>query len=342
MPVPAVTFPAACIAATLLTACASAPERWIERFGPEIDRLVPRDAKIEVLAGGFEWSEGPVWVRDGGYVLFSDIPQNAVYRWKEGEGTSVYLQPAGYTGAKRRAGELGSNGLTLDADGRLVLCQHGDRRIARMDAALDAPRSAFETLAASYGGARFNSPNDLVYRSNGDLYFTDPPYGLEQQVDDPGRELDFQGVYRLATDGTVTLLTKAMTRPNGIGFSPDERTLYVAQSDPAAARWMAFPVEADGTLGKGRVLLDVTDSVIVRPGLPDGLAVDVDGNLFATRPGGVYVISPEGKHLGTIVTGEATANCAFGDDGRTLYITADTYLMRVRLTTTGLGFAKGG
>lgn len=310
----------------------------IERLDSALDRLIDPASKIEIVAAGYDWSEGPVWVRDGGFLLFSDVPANVIHRWKVGEGARPWLKPSGYTGDVPRGGESGSNGLTLDANGRLVICQHGDRRVARMDAPLDSPQPKFTTLADRYQGARFNSPNDLVFRSSGDLYFTDPAYGMEKQWEDPRRELPYAGVFRRDGSGTVTLLTRDMTRPNGLGFSPDERRLYVAQSDPAAAIWRVFDVKPDGTLGEGRVLFDSTPLTKTRRGLPDGLKIDTDGNLWATGPGGVLVISPEGKHLGTIVTGRATGNCAFGDDGRTLYITADMYLMRVRLRAKGIGF----
>jgi len=310
----------------------------IERLDPALDRLIAPGTAVETLAEGYDWSEGPVWVREGGFLLFSDVPRNVIHKWKQGEGARVYLTPSGYTGSVPRGGEMGSNGLLLDRDGRLVICQHGDRRVARMDAAVSRPQPRFTTLADRYNGARFNSPNDAVFHSNGDLYFTDPPYGMEKQFEDPGREIAFQGVYRRNTTGEITLLTKDMTRPNGLAFSPDEKRLYVAQSDPAAAIWQVFDVKPDGTLGSGRVLFDATAMAKTRPGLPDGLKIDTEGNLFATGPGGVLVISPEGKHLGTIVTGQATGNCAFGDDGRMLYVTADMYLMRVPLKARGVGF----
>jgi gluconolactonase len=312
----------------------------IERLDPALDRLIASDAKIETLGEGYDWTEGPVWVKNGGYLLFSDIPKNIVHRWKQGEGVRPYLQPSGYTGKEPRGGETGSNGLILDAQGRLVLCQHGDRRMARMEAPLDSPKPQFTTLADRYEGKRFNSPNDAVFRSNGDLYFTDPAYGMEKQWEDPKREIPFAGVYRRTASGEVTLLTKDMTRPNGLAFSPDEKRLYIAQSDPSSAIWRVFDVKSDGTIENSRVLLDLTTMVKAktRPGLPDGLKIDTEGNLFATGPGGVLVISPEGKHLGTILTGQATSNVAFGDDGRTLYITADMFLMRVRLKAKGLGF----
>ena len=304
----------------------------IERIDPRFDELIAGDAVLEKLAEGFEWSEGPVWIPSRGCVLFSDIPRNSVMKWSQTEGLSVFMKPSGYTGKDSRVGEPGSNGLLLDSAGRLVLCQHGDRRVARVE-----KDGRWTTLADRYRGKRFNSPNDAVFKSNGDLYFTDPPYGLANGADDPARELDFCGVYRLSTDGKVTLLTDRMTRPNGIGFSPDEKTLYVAQSDPKRAVWMAFDVKQDGTLDSGRVFCDATPWLKTLRGLPDGLKVDVSGNLFATGPGGVNVFAPDGTLLGRVLTGQATANCCFGNDGSVLYITADMYLCRIRTKTRGFG-----
>ena len=306
----------------------------IERLDPRLDQIVPRNARVERIAEGFDWSEGPVWDRRGGFLLFSDVPRNTVFKWQQGKGVNVFLKPSGYTGTTPQGGEPGSNGLLMDSQGRLILCQHGDRRVARLEAG-----GTFTTLADRYNGKRFNSPNDGVFKSNGDLYFTDPPYGLIGLNADPAKELDFNGVYRLtASDGKVTLLTREMTFPNGIAFSPDEKTLYVANSDPKKATWMAFPVRDDGTLGAGRVFGDVTSSVGSKPGLPDGMKVDQAGNLFATGPGGVLIFTPDGTHLGTFVTGQATANCGWGEDGTVLYITADMYLGRIKLTTKGPGF----
>jgi gluconolactonase len=306
----------------------------IERLDPRFDKLVPPGAVLEKLAGGFKWSEGPVWVRDGAYLLFSDIPRNAVMKWQDGPGLSQFLKPSGYTGRQPRGGESGSNGLTLDAAGRLVLCQHGDRQIARVER-----DGRWTVLAGRYQGKRFNSPNDLVYKSNGDLYFTDPPYGLEKGPRDPARELDFCGVYRLAAaDGRLTLLSRDLTAPNGIAFSPDEKTIYVSQSDPKRAIWMAYDVQPDGTLGRGRVFCDATAWLKQHKGLPDGLKVDRAGNLFATGPGGVNVFAPDGTLLGRINPGVATANCCFGNDGSVLYLTANMFLCRIRTSTKGLGF----
>jgi gluconolactonase len=302
----------------------------IERLDPRFDQLVPPGAQIEKLAQGFIWSEGPVWMREGSYLLFSDIPRNSVMRWQEDAGLSLFMKPSGYTGSTLREGESGSNGLTVDAQGRLVLCQHGDRRVVRVE-----KDGRWTTLADRYQGRRFNSPNDATFKSNGDLYFTDPPYGLAKNA---VRELDFCGVYRCSAAGQVSLLTREMTRPNGIAFSPDEKTLYVANSDSQRAVWMAFDVQADGTLAHGRVFYDATPLLKTMKGLPDGLKVDGAGNLFATGPGGVNVFSPDGKLLGRIRTGQPTANCCFGDDGATLYMTANMFICRVRTTTKGQGF----
>lgn len=303
----------------------------IERLDPRLDQLIPPKAKIEKLAEGLIWAEGPVWLRNGDYLLFSDVPSNTVFKWKSGEGVKPYLRPSGYTGTASRAGEPGSNGLTVDPQGRLVLCQHGDRRVARLE-----DKGRFTTLAAYYKFHRFNSPNDLVFKSNGDLYFTDPPYGLLKLNDDPDREMIFNGVYRLKPGGEVTLLTDELTFPNGLAFSPDEKTLYVAVSDPKRPAVMAYDVRPDGLLANGRVFFDAAPLVApTRKGLPDGLKVDRHGNLFATGPGGVLIIAPDGTHLGTINTGEPTANCAWGEDGSVLYITANHFLLRVKTSTRG-------
>jgi gluconolactonase len=337
-------FHAACWAVVLIVGPVSAQDTTststlgtlgtIERFDPRLDKIVPPGAKMEKLAEGYDWSEGPVWDRKGGFLLFSDVPMNTVYRWKPGTSKpDVYLKPSGYTGSTPRGGEPGSNGLLMDSQGRLVLCQHGDRRVAR----LEADRT-FKTLVDNYEGKKFNSPNDGVYHSDGSLYFTDPPYGLLGKNADPKKEIPFNGVYRLSPKGELSLLTKEMTYPNGIALSPDEKTLYVANSDPDKAIWMAFPLKADGTIGQGRVFFDATRGVKTLKGLPDGLKVDKDGNLFATGPGGVLIFAPDGTHLGTLNTGEATANVGWGDDGSTLYITADMYIARLKTTTKGRGF----
>ena len=318
-----------------LGAQSSAPVGRIERLDPAFDALVPSGARIELLAEGFDWTEGPVWRKSGGYLLFSDIPRNAINRWKAGEGITTFLRPAGYSGAAPAGRELGTNGLAFDAQDKLVMADHGNRQIARLNDSIFT-RS---TLADRYDGKRLNSPNDLVFHPNGDLYFTDPPYGLDGNNASKVKELPFNGVYRLKPTGELTLLTKDLTFPNGIAISPDAQTLYVAISDASNPRWMAYDIQPGGTIARGRVFFDAAP-LVARGGrgAPDGMKVDARGNLFATGPGGVLVFSPAGKHLGTIVTGERTANVAFGDDGSTLYMTADHKLMRIRLTTKGLGF----
>lgn len=310
----------------------------VDRFDPALDQLISADAKIEVLCGGFEWAEGPVWVpeagnKSGGYVLFSDIPHNAVMKWQEGTGASVFMKPAGYTGVTDYGKEPGSNGLALSAAGQLVLCEHGDRRISMLTR--DGGKM---TLADRWNGKRFNSPNDLAIRSNGDIFFTDPIYGLPGHAEDARREIDFCGVYRIQPDGTVTLQTRDISRPNGIAFSPDHRTLYVANSDGKDPVWRAFPIQDDGSLGAPSVFFDSSKESRIRPGGGDGLKVDGQGNVFATGPGGVLVLSAQGQLLGRIVTGERIANVAWGNDGSVLYLTSDMYLCRIRTRTKGAGF----
>ena len=301
----------------------------IERLDPRLDAIVPQDAVIEVLSEGHEWVEGPVWVPELQSILYSDIPNNAVYRWSEGEEASLWLQPAGFTGAIPREGESGSNGLALDAEGKLVLAQHGDRRLARMEAPWDAPAPRFETLVGEYEGKRFNSPNDVAPRANGDLYFTDPPYGLQGGNEE--KELDFQGVYRLAASGSLTLLTDELSRPNGIAFSPDQSILYVANSDGANQPVvMAYDVESDGGISNDRVFFESWG---------DGMAVDQEGNVYVTGPrGGVLIINADGEHLGTLLAPPRTSNATFGEDGSTLFVTANTRLVRIRLNVKGVGF----
>lgn len=305
----------------------------IVRLDPRLDKLVPSEAKFEKLTDGHLWTEGPLWNRKGSYLLFSDTRANTIYKWKEGEGATVFLKPSGYYGTTPFEGkEPGTNGLTFDSTGLLVACDHGNRRVLR----LEEDGKTKTTLVDKYEGKRLNSPNDLVFKSNGDLYFTDPPYGLPtQSLEDPHAELNFCGVYRLDKNKKLTLLTKEITRPNGLAFSPDEKKLYVASSDPKKAIWMVYDVKPDGTIENGKVFFDATASFKGDNGLPDGMKIDVDGNLFATGPGGVYVFAPDGTHLGTFDTGVATANCAWGDDGSTLYITANTAVLRVKLTTKG-------
>ena len=302
----------------------------IMRVTPAFDALVPRDAQIEKLADGYMFTEGPVWVRrgqPGPYLLFSDIPANAIRKWSPTEGTSDFMYPV-FDGDPGDRSQVGSNGLLIDGEGRLVLCEHGNRRVSRVE-----NDGSLTVLADRYDGKRLNSPNDAVFHSNGWLYFTDPPYGLAGQDVDPDKELGFNGIYRVSPEGEVELLVHDQTRPNGLGLSPDERTLYVANSDRSDKVWYAYDVLEDGTLASGRVFYDVNDQEA--PGAADGMAIDRNGNLFATGPGGIWVISPDGTHLGSIQPDEVPANAGWGDDGNTLYMTGRTGLYRIRLNTGG-------
>ena len=302
----------------------------IVRLDPALDALIDKNAPIEVLAEGFKWSEGPAWIKNGGFLIFSDVPTNTIFKWKEGEGISEYLKPSGYTGRNTYSREPGSNGLTISLDGQIIACEHGDRRVTMMP----TEGGGKKTLADNHLGKRFNSPNDVVQKSNGDVYFTDPPYGLPKQEKDPSRETGIFGVYRVDKKGQVTLLINDLTRPNGLAFSPDESILYVAQSDPDRAYILSYPVLKNGILGKGKIFFDATPMFkkgLV--GLPDGLRVDDKGNIFTTGPGGVLILSPKGKLLGRIETGQPVANCGWGDDGSTLYMTANMLLCRVKTRT---------
>jgi gluconolactonase len=306
----------------------------IVRVDPRFDKLVPPNVRVERIVGGRKWVEGPVWNRKEGYLLFSDIPTNSVIKWQEGKGTSVFLKPSGYNGKAVFEGpEPGSNGLAFDPEGRLVLAEHGDRRIARLER-----NGRQTTLVDRFEGRRINSPNDVVFRSNGDLYFTDPPFGLPKSFNDPRKELPFQGVYKLSRNGQLALLTKDIKAPNGIAFSPDEKKLYISNADPMNAVWMVYDVKSDGTIENGRVLFNGTSWAKSKPGVPDGMKVDREGNIFGAGPGGIHVISPEGEHLGSIETGVPTGNLTWGEDGSTLFITSNTNVFRLKLTTKGAGF----
>lgn len=318
---------------SLVSSVAAAADLRVDRRDPRLDAIIAPDAEIEILASGFDWSEGPVWDRANGRLLFSDIPKNTVFAWEGGSTIDVFLMPSGYTGpSDDYSREPGSNGLAFDADGRLILCQHGDRRIARL-----LPDGAFETVADRWEGKRLNSPNDLAVAADGAIYFTDPPYGLPRKSREELSETGFCGVYRVDPAGEVTLLTKELNRPNGIAFSPDGSTLYVADSDPQDKKWVAFDVRADGTLGPMRTFFAPGKGE--GKGGCDGLKVAADGTLFATGPGGVWVFTPEGEPLGKVVTGERIANCAFGGpDGSTLYMTSDMHLARIATRVVGAGW----
>ena len=302
-----------------------AVQPYIERLDPRLDELIGSDAAIELLSSGHQWTEGPVWDATNASLLFSDVPRNKIHRWAKGDGTRVFLEPSGYDDGQSREREPGSNGLMFDANGRLIVCDHGNRRVYRLES--DGTRT---TLADRFEGKRFNSPNDLDIDSHGNIYFTDPPYGLG----DPAKsELGFFGVFRVSPDGEVKLLVKDLIRPNGVALSLDERTVYVAQSHRPAPVYMAYPIQEDGSVGVGRVLLNVAEQAKSAPGMPDGMVIDAQGNLWATGPGGVLVIAADGTLLGRIMMGKPTANCTFGGDGKTLFITSSDKVYRVPTKT---------
>ncbi len=303
----------------------------VEEFDPALSALIDENARIELLDVGFAWPEGPVWDRQGGCLLFSDIPRNAILKWSERGGVTTWMQPSGYTGVAYYGKEPGSNGLTFDSEGRLLACEHGDRRVSRLE-----PGGGKLTVVDSYRGKRLNSPNDLALRSNGDLYFTDPAYGLHRRYADPARELPFCGVYLVrAGEREAVLVSDELENPNGVAFTPDQRYLYVTQSNPRRAIVMRYPVRDDGTLGEGAVLRDLTEYAPLAAGLPDGIKVDRSGNIFSTGPGGVWVLRPDGTSLGRISPGRRVANLCWGGDGSALYLCADDYLCRVQTQTRG-------
>jgi len=307
-------------------ASADASVGKIVRLDPALDALVPTDAKIEKVATGFMFTEGPLW-RPEGVLWFSDIPGNLVRSLSATGEVKVLLQNAGGIASPAPGALIGPNGMIADKDGNVLLCQHGQRRIVRVgrDMAITPYLEKFE-------GKRFNSPNDLVYRSDGALYFTDPPYGLAKQDDDPAKELSFNGVF-LYSKGKLRAIVKELSRPNGVAFSPDEKTLYVADSDEKKRSWRQYDVAADGSVSNGRVFYDLAESK--EQGIPDGIKVDSQGNVYGAGPGGIWVFSPDGRHLGTLQLSETAANCNWGDDGKTLYITASTSVYRIRLSVSG-------
>ncbi|MFY7840808.1 MAG: SMP-30/gluconolactonase/LRE family protein [Lacibacter sp.] len=297
----------------------------IERIDTALDSIIDKDAVAEIIAEGFEKEQ---------MLIFSDVPMNTIYKWTEEKGKEIYLKPSGYTGTEPSVcKEPGSNGLTLDNNGNLVLCQHGDRRMARMDAPLDKPESKFSTLADKFAGKRFSSPNDAVYNKAGELFFTDPPYGLQTQDDtDSKKEIKHNGVYKVTKDGTVKLLIDSITRPNGLAFLPGEKKLIVACSDPAFPNWYIYDLNVDTfEIDNGRIFYSASEEAKTMGGLPDGLKIDKNGNIFATGPGGVYIFNRAGKKLGMIKLENSASNCALSPDEKTLYVTNDMYLLRVKL-----------
>lgn len=320
----------------------------VERLDPALDNIVPLHATLEKVADDFKWTEGPVWIPDG-YLLFAEISSNSIRKVTPAGQVSIFMQPSGYKGKAPYGGpEPGSNGMTLDPQGRLTVAGHAQRDVWRLES-LD-PHATATVLADSYQGKKLNSPNDLVYKSDGSLYFTDPPYGLRTQGDkDPAKQLDVNGVYRIPGAASqapgsqpqrsqLQLLIKDLPRPNGIAFSPDEHFLYVDNSEPQKI-WMRYPVKADGTLGPGKVFFDASSDH--RPGGPDGIKVDRKGNVYSTGPGGIWIFSPEGKHLGTIPLLKAAGNIAWGGaDCRTLYITMTDTIERIHLKSAGQCFQR--
>jgi gluconolactonase len=320
----------------ILAACGTESEvKAPDSVTSVVDLIVYRDGAESLfdqaipavqLADGFTWSEGPAWDQDRDCLYFTDVPGSTAYRWSEDNGLSVFLQAGGMR-------EPGANGLWFGADGALYVCNHGVRGVQR----LNIDTGERETLIDAFEGQKFNSPNDLVRRRNGQIFFTDPPYGLDGLNASPMKEMDTNGVYRLDPDGTCTRLVSDMSFPNGVALSPDERWLYVAQSDPSAQIIRRYPVNEAGDLGEMELWFDAsTHPAADLAGLPDGMAVAQSGEVFATGPGGVHVLSPDGEPLALISTGRATANCAFGGDGQDLYITAHDRLLRVRTRVSGV------
>jgi gluconolactonase len=303
---------------------------FIERINPLLDQVLDTTAKAEIIAEGFEWSEGPLWVKKDKMLLFSDVPTNTVYKWSIEQGVEIYLKPSGFTGASSKSKEPGSNGLLLDAGGHLVLCQHGNRQMARMDAPLNNPKPVFITLANTYLGKRFSSPNDAIYNRSGDLFFSDPPYGLPMQNDnDPQKELAFNGVYRLSKAGDISLLTDSITRPNGIAFMPGEKQVIIANSDPLKPNWYIYDI-ADGQLMNGKIFYTAAMEKGAK-GLPDGLKISSKGIVFASGPGGIWIFNKQALLVGKIKLDEAASNVALSDDEKTLFITNDMRVLRIRL-----------
>lgn len=302
----------------------------IERIDPSLDKIISPDAKIEVIAEGMDWSEGPLWLEKNKMLIFSDVPQNTIYKWTEAKGKEVYLTPSGYTDTVKRGGETGSNGLALDNNGNLILTQCGNRQIALMNAPLDKPAPNFTSIAKTYNGKKFNSPNDVIVSSKGEMYFTDPPYGLEKNMRDPKKEIPFQGVYKVKKNGEVILLVDSIARPNGIILLPGEKTLIVANSDPAKPNWYAFDVNGD-QLSNARIFYSTLGGEKGIKGLPDGMKVDKAGNIFASGPGGIWIFNKSGKLAGKIRVAESASNCSLSGDEKTLYITNDMYILRVKM-----------
>ncbi|WP_205728967.1 SMP-30/gluconolactonase/LRE family protein [Flagellimonas onchidii] len=308
-------------------------DAFVEILDNEALEIIDADSKVEILGEGYAWTEGPLWVERRNFLLFSDIPNNKVHKIDSQGNNSVFLTPSGYTGNKPRGGEMGSNALLLDKDGHLVLMQHGDRRVAKMNAEFNNPKPDFKILVDEYESKKFNSPNDGVFDTLGNLYFTDPPYGLEKREKDTTKEIMFQGIYFVGKEGKAILLDSTVTKPNGIGLSPDEKKLYVAVSDPKHAVWYQYDILAPGKITNKQIFYDATHLVGKKgeQGLPDGMKVKSNGYIFATGPGGVWIFNQVVKPIAKIRTGEATSNCAFTSNEKRLFITADDFVLAVDL-----------
>jgi len=305
--------------------------RRIVILDAEALKILDSSTQIEVIAQGFKWSEGPLYIADGDYLLFSDIPNNKVYKWKEGQDTNTYLFPSGFTGKVYVGKEPGSNGLLLNKNHELVLMQHGDRRVAKMNTPPDKPASSFTILADSYNGKKLNSPNDGVFAKNGSLYFTDPPYGLANGVNDSTKQLPFQGVYILRPNGKLELFTDELKYPNGITLSTDNKYLFVSNSDPNNKIWMRFELDKNGLKKSGELFYRAKEDEGIDDGNPDGMKLNKAGYLFAAGPGGILIFNLSGKLIARIYTGKLTANCGFGKDEKTLFITCSDLVMRIKL-----------
>ncbi len=296
--------------------------------------IVDLNATAQVIGRGFNWAEGPVWIADQQRLIFSDVPENKIFQWKEGDSVSVYLTPSGYTGKLPRGGEIGSNGLALDNKKRLLLCQSGNRQVARMEASLTSPASKYTSLASKYKGRKFNSPNDLIIDSKGNIYFTDPIYGLPKGEHDPERELKFEGVYKIDTKGKLNLLIDSIRRPNGLALSPAEDTLYIASSDEHRPAWYSYHLNKNGGIISGGVLLDailLKKTAAIKQG-PDGFKLDNHGNIFSAGPDGINIISPKGARIGLIkVFGRSVSNCVFNETKDILFVTADDIVLKINL-----------
>jgi gluconolactonase len=301
----------------------------IEFLSSELNSLIKKDAKVEIVAEGFQFTEGPLWLDKQKMLLFSDVPANTIYKWTEAKGKEVYLKPSGYTSAEPRGGFMGSNALSLYADGKLLICQHGDRRIASMNAPIDAPKTNFVTVAGEYNGKRINSPNDL-FVAGSNIYFTDPSYGFERGAKDPKKEIPYQGVYKVDKSGRVSLLIDSIEQPNGISIFPGGKKMIISNSDDRKKRWYLYDITSNGSLANGNVFYDVSNEKGM--GGCDGLKIDKAGNVFAAGPGGIWIFTKGGKLIGRIkINGFTAANCALTPDGKTIFITATNYLLRVKM-----------